>query len=94
MPADQLENLGPFDHQDESIKARGYTSYLPDGLNYWSAEAPIAVYFYPYHECDIYRCKDCEAIFLSYTETAGHAPEKRLRWVRPELIIESQDPPS
>lgn len=90
MPLNQLENLGPFDHQTGSIKARGYTSHLPNGLNYWSDQAPIALYFYPYHNCDVYRCIHCKAIFLEYTETAGHAPEKRLRWVRPELVTEQK----
>ena len=90
MPAGQLENLGPFDHQEQAIKANGYTSYLPNGLNYWSPKAPIAVYFYPYHDCDIYQCKGCQAIFLEYMEESGHIPEKRLRWVRPELITARQ----
>ena len=83
-----LTFIGEFEHKEDSIKENGYSEYHPAGTSYWSKEAPIAIYFYPYHECRIYQCRNCSALFLHYTEHGGHGSEKRLRWVNPKLVNE------
>ena len=80
--------LGEFAHKTEAIKRNGYNSYHPAGTNYWSEDASISIFFYPYHECDIYQCKQCESLFLHYIEHGGHGSEKRLRWVNPDLVTD------
>jgi hypothetical protein len=81
-----LEVLGEFEDADKHINKNGYTEYHPNGTNYWSKEAPFALQYYPYHESIIKKCPHCNAIFLTYTEYAGHGPQRRLRWVRNDLV--------
>lgn len=81
-----LKTLGEFEDADKYINKNGYTEYHPNGTNYWSKDAPVALQYYPYHESVIKRCLECKAIFLAYTEYAGHAPQNRIRWVRSGLV--------
>lgn len=85
-----LELVGEFADSEKYINLNGYTEYHPNGTSYWSKDAPIALAHYPYHESMILRCPACGAIYLSYTEYAGHAPQKRIRLVQSELIILSK----
>lgn len=82
----QLGTLGEFEGAEEFINKNSYNEYHPNGTNYWSKTAPIALQYYPYHESQIRACPVCGAIFLSYVEYSGHASQKRLRWVKKELI--------
>lgn len=88
---DEIEgNLIPvaeFNHSETSINRNGYTEYHPDGTNYWSPDAPIAVHYYPYHECQIKVCSLCSAVFLTYTDYSGHGPQHRIRYVDEKLIV-------
>jgi uncharacterized protein YndB with AHSA1/START domain len=83
---DSLERFGIFEHALNLPLEHGYEARFSAGTSYWHEEAPIAVHYYPYAGCVIYRCRSCAAIYLHYTEHAGHAPERRLRWVNPSLI--------
>ena len=71
---------------DASIDKNGYTEHHPDGTNYWSHNAPIAIHYYPYHECQINVCTLCRAVLLTYTDYAGHGPQHRIRYVDKNLI--------
>lgn len=57
----------------------------PTKENYWSPKYPIALEYYPYFGCDIY--SDGKSYFLIYQEFGGHAPEKRCRVVKKELLV-------
>lgn len=59
---------------------------FPSFEQYWSKEAPIALAYYPYYGCEVYRLKSCSSLYLIYTEFAGHAPEKRCRLLQKRLI--------
>lgn len=83
----ELDTLGEHNDADKFINQNGYTEYHPNGTNYWSKDAPIALAYYPYHESVIRRCKTCKAVFLTYTEYGGHAPQNRCRWVQGKLIV-------
>lgn len=82
-----LELCGEFEQAEKYIGQNGYTEYHPNGTNYWSKDAPIALAFYPYHESLIRKCKSCDAIFLTYIEHSGHAPHNRCRWVQKDLLV-------
>ena len=83
-----LASKGKFDHKDDAIKRHGYEAYHPFNTIYWSDNAHIAIYYYPYHECEVYRCEMCLAIFLYYIERGGHSGEARLRWANPILFTD------
>ncbi|CAN5455961.1 hypothetical protein BH10PSE16_BH10PSE16_24720 [soil metagenome] len=61
--------------------------YHPDGSNYWSAAAPIALDFHPYNRCELWQCRDCGHPFLRYTEYGGYYEERRIRDLNPALIV-------
>ncbi|WP_444919802.1 hypothetical protein ACJJID_12735 [Microbulbifer sp. CnH-101-G] len=85
---ENIELVAEFYDSNESIKKNGYNEYHPGGTSYWSADAPIAVNYYPYHESRINICKKCNAVFLTYTEYAGHGPQHRIRYVNKDLVVE------
>jgi hypothetical protein len=84
-----LETLGDFEDAEKYISKNGYNEYHPHGTNYWNKDAPIAIQYYPYNDCTVRKCPQCAAIFLSYTEFAGHGPQHRLRYVREDLVYYS-----
>ena len=79
--------LGEFDDREEKIKFSGYTEHHPNGTCYWSKDAPIALDYYPYQECQVIECSCCRSLFLYYMEYGGHGREPRLRWVQAKLVI-------
>jgi hypothetical protein len=58
---------------------------FPTDISYWSHEYPIAVDYYPNIGADVYT--NGKFFYLVYTEFGGHAPEKRCRLIRTELIV-------
>ncbi|WP_246794546.1 hypothetical protein [Burkholderia perseverans] len=66
-----------------------YDEYLPDGLQYWSPEAPIAPRHFPYNQCDVWTCKTCGRLMLRYVEGGGYFVDRRIRAVRPDLIVDA-----
>lgn len=82
-----LNVIGAFLNSDCYINKNGYTEFHPEGTNYWSESAPIAIAYYPYHESKIRVCNECSAVFLNYTDYSGHAPQNRVRLVRKNLIV-------
>ncbi|MGB3622338.1 MAG: hypothetical protein WBA20_13395 [Ketobacter sp.] len=83
----ELNHCGEFEAAEKYINKNDYTEYHPNGTNYWSKDAPIALAFYPYHESQIRTCDSCKAVFLTYIEYSGHAPQNRCRWVQPDLLV-------
>ncbi len=83
----KLRVIAEFEHAEQAITSNGYSEFHPKDTNYWSSDAPIALYFYPYHESTIKCCPKCEAVFLVYTDYAGHGPQVRVRYVDKQLII-------
>lgn len=81
-----LVDCGEFSEAEKYITKNGYTEFHPGGTNYWSKDAPIALAYYPYHESKIRKCNSCNAVFLTYVEYGGHAPQSRCRWVKSDLI--------
>jgi hypothetical protein len=61
--------------------------YHPHGTRYWSANAPIALDWFPYNRCSVWRCRRCASVYLRYAETGGYFEEERIRRVDPDLIV-------
>jgi hypothetical protein len=76
-------NLGQIDHEELTDGSREVP--FP-GVNYWEAEYPINLNYYPQTECEIYQCAVCGGILLIYTEYSGHCPQERVRWLQRELV--------
>jgi len=74
--------------RDNKIKTLDYIEYNNKYGEYWSAESKIATNFYPYNHCEVYKCNDCNKIFLVYTEFGGHGPQQRIRNIDAQLIVE------
>jgi len=63
-----------------------YQEYLPQGVDYWSSEAPIAPRYFPYNRCTVWQCTQCARLYLRYTEGGGYFVDRRIRAVRSALI--------
>lgn len=65
-----------------------WEEHHPNGTSIWSPDAPIAINFHPYNRCDVYQCKKCSKLYLSYTEYGGYYIDKRIRVLDPSLIVD------
>ncbi len=61
--------------------------FHPQGTNYWSADAPIALDCFPYNRAEVWQCRRCARAFLRYTEYGGYYIDPRIREVDPRLIV-------
>ena len=61
--------------------------FHPNGTRYDSADAPVAVQWFPFNRSDVYVCSNCQSVFLRYTEFGGYYVDKRVRMVNPELVV-------
>jgi hypothetical protein len=59
----------------------------PQGTHYWDAEAPVAIAFFPYNRCDVWRCVHCGTCFVQYVEAGGYYVDTRIRAINPLLIV-------
>lgn len=74
--------------KDNNIKHLNYIEFNNREGELNDINSVIATNFYPYHNCDVYKCKGCGRLFLVYTEYSGHSPQLRIRNVKSELIVE------
>jgi hypothetical protein len=73
---------------DDPYVEETYSEYHPDGTNYWSADAPIALRHFPYNRCSVLRCTVCGRCCLRYVEAGGYYVEPRLRTLAPRLLVD------
>jgi hypothetical protein len=57
------------------------------GSRYWSADAPVAVAYFPYNRCTVWACERCGRGFLQYTEFGGYYVDHRLRQIDPARVV-------
>ena len=84
-PGHLLRRLGTL--RDPAIDEPTLDEFHPRGTRYGSADAPVAVAFFPYNRCDAYACDRCGRTLLRYTEYGGYYVDHRVREVLPELIV-------
>jgi hypothetical protein len=53
--------------------------FHPEGTHLWSALAPVALAYFPYNRCEVWRCRACARPFLRYTEYGGYYEDERIR---------------
>ncbi len=65
-----------------------FDEFHPQGTRYDSAEAPIALGFFPYNRCEVWRCAPCGRHVLRYTEFGGYNVDHRVRELDPAKIVD------
>ena len=83
-PKEQMTAVGTL--RDPDIYEPTQEEFHPDGTRYASANAPVAVKFFPYNVCDVYGCGSCHKVLLRYTEFGGYYVDHRVREINPALI--------
>lgn len=82
-----LEPVGALHAADADPAAATLDEYHPNATRYWSADAPIALGWFPYNRCSVWRCRQCATVLLRYAETGGYFEEERVRRVDPALVV-------
>jgi hypothetical protein len=85
-PAAQMRKLGTL--RDPDIYEPTFEEHHPRGTRYDSADAPVAVTFFPYNRCDVFACTACERRLLRYTEFGGYYVDHRVRELRVQWLAE------
>ena len=73
--------------RDPDLYQPGTEEHHPDGTHYSSANAPIAINFFPYNLCDVFACGKCDKLLLRYTEFGGYYVDHRVREVDTTLVV-------
>lgn len=84
-PAALMERLGTL--RDPSVDEPTFEEFHPRGTRYDSPDAPIAVNYFPFNRCDVFRCRQCGLLALRYTEYGGYYVDHRVRRVRADLCL-------
>jgi hypothetical protein len=81
----QLERVDSL--RDPEVYEPTLAEYHPQGTTGWSADAPIALGWFPYNRCEVWRCRACARAFLRYTEYGGYYTDQRIRELQAERIV-------
>ncbi len=80
--AQQLATL-----RDPELYEPTFEELHPQGTRYDAQDAPVAVSFFPYNRCDLWKCSTCQRHLLRYTEFGGYNVDPRVRAIDPCLTI-------
>jgi hypothetical protein len=67
--------------RDPELYEPTFEEHHPNGTRYDSPDAPVALRFFPYNRCDLWRCTQCQRHLLRYTEFGGYYVDHRVRAV-------------
>ena len=70
--------------RDPDVYEPTFEEHHPNGTRYASADAPVALKFFPYNRCDVFACAQCQQHVLRYTEFGGYYVDHRARRVTRE----------
>ena len=84
-PAGLMELQGTL--RDAELHEPTFEEFHPAGTRYDSSDAPVAIDFFPFNRCDVYRCVACKLVVLRYTEYGGYYVDHRARCVKTSLIV-------
>ena len=84
-PKTQMHAVGTL--RDLDVYEPSVEEHHPDGTRYSSADAPIAVDFFPCNVSDVYACEMCRRVLLRYTEFGGYYVDHRVRELNPALVV-------
>ena len=65
-----------------------FEEFHPEGTRYDSPDAPIAVAYFPYNRCDVFKCTTCQCAVLKYTEYGGYYVDHRVRLVDATKVVD------
>jgi len=82
---EQMQAVGTL--RDPDVYQPNAQEHHPSGTRYASADAPIAVNFFPYNLCDVFACAKCNNVLLRYTEFGGYYVDHRVREVDARLVV-------
>ncbi len=72
--------------RDPALDEPTFEEWHPQGTRYDSPDAPVAVQFFPYNRCEVWRCARCERHLMRYTEFGGYNVDHRIRTLDPDKI--------
>jgi hypothetical protein len=81
-----LQRVGTLRQSD--LDEPTFEEFHPRGTRYDSADAPIAVPYFPFNRSDVYACSRCRRVFLRYTEFGGYYVDHRVRMAMADLIVD------
>jgi hypothetical protein len=88
-PAAQMEKAGTLRPElPEGQFELSFEEFHPEGTRYDSPDAPIAVEYFPYNRCDVFKCTTCQCAVLKYTEYGGYYVDHRVRLVDAAKVVE------
>ncbi len=73
---------------DPEVDEPTFEEYHPAGTRYDDPAAPVALAWFPYNRCDVWRCQACQRLVLRYTEFGGYYVDHRVRVLDPALIVD------
>ena len=85
-PADLMQQVATL--RDPDLYEPTFEEYHPDGTRYDSPEAPVALKYFPYNRCDVWRCRSCGRHLLRYTEFGGYYVDHRVRALSPQRLVD------
>ncbi len=80
------------DLRDPDIAEPSFEEYHPRGTRYSSADAPVALGYFPTNRCEVHRCTRCSRHWLRYTEFGGYYVDHRVRELLPDSIADLPAP--
>jgi hypothetical protein len=84
--AAQMTALGTL--RDPTLEEATLEECHPQGTRYDSPNAPIALAFFPYNQCDVWHCQRCDRHLLRYTEFGGYNVDPRVRLLDAANLID------
>ena len=85
-PAAQMQQVATL--RDPEVYEPTFEEHHPLGTRYESADAPVALKFFPYNRCDVYACSKCQQHVLRYTEFGGYYVDQRARRLNTALLVD------
>jgi len=85
-PAQQMTQVATL--RDPNVYEPTFEEQHPSGTRYESADAAVALKFFPYNRCDVHACSQCHQHVLRYTEFGGYYVDHRARRLAFELIAD------
>lgn len=84
-PVNQIQAVATL--RNPELDEPTFEEHHPQGTRYDSADAPVALKFFPYNRCDVWHCGQCQRHLLRYTEFGGYYVDHRVRELSPKLDI-------
>ena len=83
-PAKHMQQVATL--RDPDVYEPTFEEHHPNGTRYDSADAPVALTFFPYNRCDVFACSQCLQHVLRYTEFGGYYVDHRARRLNADTV--------